>query len=1002
MTNLSFQKTKAVLIIVLCFAVLSVWGQTAAITDQNPVIANDYPLAKKVNPFIGTDAHGHTYPGVCLPFGMVQLSPDTYNEGWDWCSGYHYSDNSIMGFSHTHLSGTGCADYGDFLFMPTTGPVKTRPGSRENPEEGYRSRFSHEQEKACAGFYGVYLKDYDIDVQLTATMRVGVHQYTYPADKQANVIINLAHYIGSTTILESKVEIVGDSEVRGFVRKNGWSPNRYLYFTARFSKPFVKSGLVIDGTINESAKEAQAKNLQCYVQFDTSKGREIIVKVALSAVSCDGAARNMDAECPGWDFQKVCNDAMGDWQKQLSKLTVQGGSAANQTTFYTALYHSCLAPNLFMDVDGQYRGTDKKIHKAENFENYTVFSLWDTFRAEHPLFTLIEQQRTASFVNSFLGKYDQGGLLPVWELASGETWCMIGYHSVPVIMDAWAKGIRGFDANKAFEAMKKSATVTQKHPGIDEYQQLGFVSTSGESESVSRTVEYAYDDWCIAQMAKDLGRQSDYELFTRRSQQYRNVFDRSVGFVRGKNSDCVWKPDFNPDQLPADGAKEFTEGNSWHYTWFAPHDVDGLIELMHGDQAFIEKMDTLFVSKGRELADVSGLIGQYAHGNEPSHNFSYLYAYAGAPWKTQAMVSRIVKTLYSDKPDGLCGNEDCGQMSAWYVFSAMGFYPVCPGQPLYVFGTPLFADLSINLENGKTFRITAENLSDNNIYIQSATLNGKPYTRSYIQHTDILNGGTLAFKMGSQPNKQWGQKQSDRPHSQPGKQMTLMPYPSGWKPVFADKLTIDLRCDEDAAKIYYTQDGSEPDSSATLYTRAFDVDKTTTIKARAYRDGYLPSTIMITTVTKKTLKPAVEIERVENGLNYACFAGSYRKTSDFADTEPKERGRCENFDLSIAKQKDDFGLAFTGYFKASEDGLYQFWTNSDDGSRLFIDSELVVDNDGLHGAQSRDGLAALKQGYHEIKVLYFEGQVDETLEVSVKRPGGQRERIDSQSLFRRQ
>jgi predicted alpha-1,2-mannosidase len=323
MTNLSFQKTKAVLIIVLCFAVLSVWGQTAAITDQNPVIANDYPLAKKVNPFIGTDAHGHTYPGVCLPFGMVQLSPDTYNEGWDWCSGYHYSDNSIMGFSHTHLSGTGCADYGDFLFMPTTGPVKTRPGSRENPEEGYRSRFSHEQEKACAGFYGVYLKDYDIDVQLTATKRVGVHQYTYPADKQANVIINLAHYIGSTTILESKVEIVGDSEVRGFVRKNGWSPNRYLYFTARFSKPFVKSGLVIDGTINESAKEAQAKNLQCYVQFDTSKGREIIVKVALSAVSCDGAARNMDAECPGWDFQKVCNDAMGDWQKQLSKLTVQ-------------------------------------------------------------------------------------------------------------------------------------------------------------------------------------------------------------------------------------------------------------------------------------------------------------------------------------------------------------------------------------------------------------------------------------------------------------------------------------------------------------------------------------------------------------------------------------------------------------------------------------------------------------------------------------------------------
>jgi predicted alpha-1,2-mannosidase len=973
---------------VLCSVILSAMA-----------IAKTYPLAEKVNPFIGTSAHGHSYPGASMPFGMVQLSPDTYNEGWDWCSGYHYSDNSIMGFSHTHLDGTGCADYGDFLFMPTTGSLKFKAGSRRNPEQGYRSRFSHDREKAIAGFYGVYLQDYDIDVQLTTTRRVGFHKYTFPATKEANVIIDLAHYIGGTTIRESQAEIVGDREVRGYVRKSGWSPDRFLYFAARFSRPFEKSGIVVDGTIQDSLTKADGKSLQCYVRFDTSTEREVLVKVALSAVSWEGALKNMDAECPGWDFQEVCNDAMESWQRQLSKIDVRGGSDVDQRVFYTALYRACLTPNLFMDVDGQYRGTDKKIHQAENFENYTVFSLWDTFRAEHPLMTILEPARTNDFINSMLGKYEQRGLLPFWELASGETYCMIGYHAIPVIADAWMKGIRGYDVNKAFEAMKKSAM--QDHQGLDEYKQSGYISMAKDSQSVSRTVEYAYDDWCIAAMAKDLGLHEDYELFNRRSQYYRNLFDRSTGFIRGKSPEGVWKAEFDPDQLPSEGAGEFTEGNSWHYTWFAPHDVEGLIELMGGEQAFIGKLDQLFVRPGREHADVSGLIGQYAHGNEPCHNYVYLYAYAGAPWKTQDITSRIVKTLYTDQPDGLCGNGDCGQMSAWYVFSAMGFYPVCPGQPTYVLGTPLFESVSVTLENGKTFRVVAENVSNANIYIQSATLNGKPYTKSYLEHADIVNGGSLVLTMGSEPNQQRGLEPSDRPTSEPGKRLTLMPYPAHSTQAFMDTLSVELRCDDEAAKMYYTLDGSEPDVSATLYAGPIQVDRTVTLKARAFKEGCFPSSVMTATMTQQTLKPATSVERAENGLTYSLYVGNYRRTTDFAGSEPQKRGVCENFDLSVAQRQDGFGLEFSGYYKAPEDGIYQFWTRSDDGSRLYIDSELVVDSDGPHSAQFADGFAALKKGYHAIKVLYFEGQVDETLEVYVQRPGGQRERMDGQSLFRR-
>ena len=969
------------------------YAQANSVSDKE-----EYSLVQKVNPFVGTAAHGHTYPGVTLPFGMVQLSPDTGNTDWDWCSGYHYTDSSVMGFSHTHLSGTGCSDYGDFLFMPTTGPLKFQPGSKKNPDKGYRSRFSHDQEKAMPGFYGVYLKDYKIDVQLTATKRVGVHRYTYPADKTGNIIIDLPHGLGGNRVRESKLEIVTDREIRGYVRKTGWSPDRFLYFVARFSRPFEKSGLVINDKLKKSKKKAAGKNLKCYAQFDTSKDREVLVKVALSAVSWEGAARNMDAECPGWDFQKLCNSAKESWQKQLSKITVQGGSAAEQTTFYTALYHTSLAPNLFMDVDGRYRGMDKEIHTADNFENYTVFSLWDTFRAEHPLFTIIEQERTNDFINAMLGKYEQSGLLPYWELASGETWCMIGYHAIPVIADAWVKNIRGFDADKAIEAMKKSAM--QDHQGLRHYKKLGFVPMNKESNSVSRTLEYAYDDWCIAAMAKQLGLKDDYEEFIRRSQFYKNVIDPSVGFARGRKSDGSWKPNFDPDQSSGLGAGEFTEGNSWHYTWFAPHDVPGLINLLGGEQKFIDKLDELFTRQGHEHMDVSGLIGQYAHGNEPCHNYAYLYTYAGAYWKTQEKVAQIVRTLYSDQPDGLCGNEDCGQMSAWYVFNAMGFYPACPGLPIYVFGTPLFPEVSINLENGNKFNIIADDVSDKNIYIQSVTLNGQPYNKAYIQHTDIINGGTLVFKMGPQPNKDWAQDKADRPYSEPGKPVLPMPSMIEAPLSFLDETTVALQCDDDSATIVYTLDGRDPDSKSKSYTKPFVVNETTTLKARACKEGFLPSGVLAVALSKMIHKPACRVDPVEPGLNFSYYEGNYQETAAFADSKPVDEGRCENFDISVAKRGDEFGLQFTGYFKAPEEGVYQFWTKSDDGSRLFIDSELIVDNDGVHGAVFAKGPVALKAGYHEIKVLYFENQAAEMLEVSVTSPGGQRELIKGNFLYR--
>ncbi len=681
-------------------------------------------LTRYVNPFIGTAGHGHTFPGAIVPFGMVQLSPDTRLTGWDGCSGYHYSDSEIYGFSHTHLSGTGISDYGDILLLPAVDL---------NSQTAW---FQHRNETASPGYYSVKLDDGNILVELTATARVGLHRYTFPSTQSAGIILDLAH---RDKVLDAGFRITGPKTVVGWRRSQAWAKDQVVYFALEFSQPF---------TSHTDSK------LKAYFRFDTRRGAPVLLKVGISAVDIEGAEKNLKAELNHWDFDKVRADAKAAWNAELNKINVNGGTDAQLTSFYTALYHAMTAPNLFMDVDGRYRGRDFRTHEAKDFSNYTVFSLWDTFRAAHPLYTIIDQKRTRDFIKTFLVQYEQGGRLPVWELAANETDTMIGYHAVSVIADAAAKGIDGFDLRQAYTAMRHSA----------ELRHHDLIAMEDERESVSKMLEYAYDDWCIAQVAKRLGETSDYKRYIARAQAYKNVFDHTSGFMRPR-SNGNWLEPFDPREVTF----AFTEANSWQYTFFVPQDISGLIKLIGGRRRFAQKLDQLFAADsrttGREQADITGLIGQYAHGNEPSHHVAYLYNYAGQPWKTQARVRQIMDQFYKAEPDGLIGNEDCGQMSAWYVLSAAGFYPVTPGSQTYAIGSPLFPEVRFSLENGKSFTIKARGVSDRNVYIQSATMNGKPYNKSFLLHDDLIAGGELVLQMGARPNRRWGTGAGNEPES---------------------------------------------------------------------------------------------------------------------------------------------------------------------------------------------------------------------------------------------
>ena len=791
-------------------------------------------LARHVDPLIGTAGHGHTFPGAIVPYGMVQLSPDTRLTGWDGCSGYHYSDSIIYGFSHTHLSGTGISDYGDILLMPTVGEVFFNALKDGTTEKGYASRFQHRNETARAGFYSVKLDDENILVELTATTRVGMHRYTFPTSDEANIIIDLTH---RDKVLDSGLRVTGERTLVGWRRSEAWAKDQVVYFALEFSQPFTSYGVSFEDKFFEGMREARGRNLKSYFRFKTQPGTPVLVKVGISSVDLDGALKNLHAELNHWDFDKVRADATAAWNAELKKIQVTGGTDAQLTNFYTALYHVMTAPNVFMDVDGRYLGRDFKTHKAEDFTNYTIFSLWDTFRAAHPLYALIDRKRTRDFIKTFLVQYEQGGRLPVWELAANETDTMIGYHSVSVIADAAVKGIDGFDLRKAFAAMKHSADLRQ-HRGLGVYIDKGFMSMEDERESVSKVLEYAYDDWCIAQVARMLGETDDYKRYSARAQSYKNVFDPVVGFMRAR-SNGNWLEPFDPREVTFG----FTEANSWQYTFFAPQDIAGLVELMGGRQKFAAKLDELFTTDsrttGREQADITGLIGQYAHGNEPSHHMAYLYNYVGQPWKTQSRVRQIRSEFYKPEPDGLIGNEDCGQMSAWYVLSAAGFYPVTPGSTVYAIGTPLFPEVRFNLENGKSVVVRSRDVSDRNVYVQAATLNGKRYDKSFLLHDDLMNGGELVFQMGSQPNQKWGVGPGNEPVSRiDGPEIVPVPVIKAAGQTFRDRLEVGLAGIGGPVSLYYTIDGSEPGPGSVKFTKPFFIDADTTVKAIAIRsDG---------------------------------------------------------------------------------------------------------------------------------------------------------------------
>ncbi len=719
-------------------------------TDKPEVIN---PVAY-VDPYIGTGGHGHTFLGVTAPFGAVQIGPNNINKGWDWCSGYHYSDSIVIGFSHLHLNGTGCSDTGDILFMPYTGKARTQPGTQQDPLSGYASYYSKDNERALPGYYEVLLKTHRTKVELTASDRVAFHRYTFPKDVEKHVMINLKDANGDDRPTDTYLEQINDTVIRGYRYSTGWSKKQQIYFSAVFSQP-VHLTLYHD-SVQVAGNRLQGLDVKGNVAV-APVVEELGVKVGISPVSMENAMDNIGQEIKDWNFENIVAETTGKWNAELSKLQVETTDTVAKRIFYTALYHAFMQPIMFNDCSGEYRGTDKNIYGDPGFTNYTVFSLWDTYRAAHPLYTLVQPERVPDFINSMLAIYEQQGRLPVWHLYGSDTNEMIGIQSVPVIADAILKDVKGFNYERAYQAMK--ASMMSDYKGLSYVTDLEYIPADKENESVAKGLEYAIADWGVAQVARKLGKTEDYEYFSKRALAYQNYWDKDTHFFRGKNRDGSWVTPFNPVHSTHRN-DAYCEGNGWQYTWLVPHDVEGLISLFGSKEAFVSKLDSLFLVNedlgDAASPDISGLIGQYAHGNEPGHHTVYLYSFIGQQWKTAEKVDYILSHMYSDLPDGLQGNEDCGQMSSWYVFSALGFYPVNPSDGMYVFGRPIFDKVVLKLPENKFFEIRANNNSAENKYIQSIELNGQPYNKLYISHADIMAGGTLVFTMGNRPNEQFG------------------------------------------------------------------------------------------------------------------------------------------------------------------------------------------------------------------------------------------------------
>ena len=782
-----------------CFLLLNfIFG----VRMNNSVIAQSGNPVNYVNPFLGTDFFGHTFPGASLPFAMVHLSPDIYTQGWTYSAGYIYSGSSIMGFSHTHWSGVGMVKGGEVLLMPAVGnKLQTIPGSLENPDEGYRSRFDHADEIASPGYYSVILKDYNIKAELTSTQRAGFHRYTFPKAENSRIILDLGHQIGSNSSEDlSELKILNNNRIEG-VKNSG--PGK-VYFVAEFSKPFTYYGTFDNdyktpesgGSIWPYKNGETGKNIGAFVTFRTVENEQILVKVGISYTSIEGAGKNLKAEIPDWDFDLVRNDARELWNRELSRIKIEGVTDDQKEIFYTAMYHSFLAQYISQDVDGKYMGSDEKVREAEDYDFYGSFSCWDTYRSQHPLLTLTAPDHVNDFIRSIAAKTKDYGWLPAQHFLNVFGEAMVGDHLIPIIVDAYLKGYRDFDVKFLYEAMRKKALEEPKLPvprsagrsGLIYYKELGYTPVDKVTESVPNTLELAYDDWCIAQLANELGKKDDYQLFMKRAYNYKNLWDAKTQFMRPKKADGSWLEELNgrEQEIVKEGEhsyykyfdpllvgrrpnRHYTESNAWQYIWSVQHDVQGLINLFGGNKPFTAKLDTFFDMSPNitppKYVGVVGTIGQYVHGNQPSHHVAYLYDYAGEPWKTQQRVRQVCEELYRIGPGGLCGNEDMGSLSSWYVLSTMGFYPVTPGSTCYAIGSPLFGKVTIDFGNNKTFTIQARNNSHKNKYIQSATLNGNSLNRTFLSHKEISDGGMLIFEMGPEPNKKWGSKPEDAPPS---------------------------------------------------------------------------------------------------------------------------------------------------------------------------------------------------------------------------------------------
>lgn len=910
-----------------------------------------YPV-DYVDPFVGTGSHGHTYPGASAPFGMVQLSPDTRANNWDACSGYHYSDTTIDGFSHTHLSGTGCADLGDVMFYPSLRSDLVEDDCFVHRPYG----FSHSDETASCGYYRVALPDEGITVELTATPRTGVHRYIFAGDGPRSVVIDLMHTISDEKVDLADITCTGHTTVEGMRRTQGWVTDHYVFFSAEFSHPAASVKLL--------------GNRQAVLTFEPEVDT-LTVAVGISSVSTENARLNRLTETPETDFDLARSRTVEQWRSALGRIEVSGGSKRQLVNFYTSLYHSMLTPNLTSDVNGQYRRNDNTIATLPEGEcRYSTFSLWDTFRAWHPLQTILDTHFVGEMIASLLDMYDCTGELPLWPLASGETNTMIGYHSVSVIADAWLKGIRSFDGDKALDAMIRSSNINAN--GSDYYTADGFIPSNIKRQSVSCTLEYAYDDWTIYRMAESLGRSDAAAAYAARALNYVNVFDGSTRFFRGRRSDGGWTTPF----AEFSAGRDYTEATPWQYRFFVPHDVNGLVQLFGGREAFIEELDRLFTVEAPAeemelISDITGLKGQYAHGNEPSHHMAYLYNWVGEAWKTQKLTRELLDEMYAPEPDGIIGNEDCGQMSAWYIFTSLGLYPVCPGSGEFALTAPLFERADIRLANGRTLAVTADNPA-RNIYIKSVTLNGRAIERNFVTYDELMEGGELHFELSRRPDTVRGSEDWALPYSLTHGEVVSVPYTEQNLSLFTEPVDVELGVATEGAEIRYTIDGSEPDGHSALYESPVRIDRSLTLRAKGFKEGMAPGCTMTVEAEKAEFMKPSAAARGASGVRYNYYRGVFSHTSQIVSGEPADSGVMTEPSIADAPDEDHFGYVFSGMIHIPERGVWEFMTLSDDGSVLFIGDRKVVDNDSSHAAVSATGRIALEEGWYPFRLLYFE------------------------------